>query len=47
VHDLAWHPDSIHFASCGRDSKICMWSINESGKYFKLAYLVFSAFNFN
>jgi WD40 repeat protein len=32
VSDLAWSPDSIHFASCGTDSQIIIWSINEGGK---------------
>lgn len=29
--DLAWSPDNVHFASCGTDSQIFIWSINENG----------------
>ncbi len=32
VSDLAWSPDSIYFASCGTDSHVIIWSINEAGK---------------
>jgi len=32
VIDLAWCPDNIHFASCGNDSLLIIWSINEAGK---------------
>lgn len=30
VSDCAWSPDSIHFASCGTDSRVIIWSINEA-----------------
>lgn len=30
VSDMAWAPDNIHFASCGTDSIIVIYSINES-----------------
>jgi WD40 repeat protein len=33
VSDLAWSPDNIHFTTCGTDSQIIIWSINESCKY--------------
>ena len=31
ITDLTWAPDSIHFASCGTDSRICIMNINEGG----------------
>ena len=40
VSDLAWSPDNIHFASCGTDSLVIIWSINETGKIFAI-YLRF------
>jgi protein HIRA/HIR1 len=30
VSDLAWAPDNIHFASCGTDSQVVIYSINET-----------------
>lgn len=29
ISDLSWSPDSMHFASCGTDSTICIWNVNE------------------
>ena len=29
VTDIAWSPDNLHFASCGVDSFIHIWNINE------------------
>lgn len=29
ITDLTWAPDSLHFATCGTDSKICIMNINE------------------
>lgn len=34
VSDVAWSPNNINFASCSTDSTICIWDINEHGKYF-------------
>jgi WD40 repeat protein len=33
VIDLAWCPDNLHFASCGTDTQICIWNINEHCKF--------------
>jgi len=41
VSDLAWSPDSTYFASCGTDSHIIIWSINDAGKL--LSFKDFSA----
>ena len=30
ITDLIWAPDSLHFASCGTDSRICIMNINEN-----------------
>ena len=32
VYDLAWSPDNVHLASCGTDSQIIIWNINEACK---------------
>lgn len=32
ISDVAWSPDSLHFASCSTDSTICIWDVNEHGK---------------
>jgi hypothetical protein len=29
ITDLTWAPDSLHFATCGTDSRICVMNINE------------------
>lgn len=29
ISDIAWSPDSMHFASCGTDSTIIIWNVNE------------------
>lgn len=29
ITDLTWAPDSLHFATCGTDSRICIMNINE------------------
>lgn len=29
IIDLTWAPDSLHFVTCGTDSKICVLNINE------------------
>jgi len=29
ISDITWSPDSIHFVSCGTDSTICIWNVNE------------------
>jgi WD40 repeat protein len=29
ISDVAWSPDSLHFASCSTDSTICIWDVNE------------------
>lgn len=33
ISDVAWSPDNLHFASCSTDSTICIWDVNEHGKY--------------
>ena len=30
---MAWSPDNLHFASCSTDSTICIWDVNEHGKW--------------
>jgi WD40 repeat protein len=40
ISDITWSPDSIHFVSCGTDSTICVWNVNEHCKY-KLSLLIF------
>lgn len=34
MSDLAWSPDNVHFATCGTDSMIIIWSINENCNYY-------------
>lgn len=29
ISDLTWAPDSLHFASCGTDARVCIMNINE------------------
>ena len=29
ITDLTWAPDSLHFATCGTDARICIMNINE------------------
>ena len=33
ISDVAWSPDNLHFASCSTDSTICIWDVNEHGKF--------------
>jgi WD40 repeat protein len=40
VQDLAWAPDNLHFASCGADSIINIWNINEHGNIFLIFILI-------
>jgi WD40 repeat protein len=30
VSDLAWSPDNIHLGTCGTDSTVIIWNINET-----------------
>jgi WD40 repeat protein len=32
VSDLAWSPDNIHLGTCGTDSTVIIWNINETSK---------------
>ena len=33
ISDVSWSPDNLHFASCSTDSTICIWDVNENGKF--------------
>lgn len=37
ISDVAWSPDNLHFASCSTDSTICIWDVNEHGKFSQIA----------
>jgi WD40 repeat protein len=37
ISDITWSPDSVHFVSCGTDSTICIWNVNEHCKFPKLS----------
>ncbi len=36
VYDLAWSPDNIHLGTCGTDSTVIIWNINETSNYYSI-----------